>query len=132
MGGSRRLPCYSRQPPPVGAQAALADLGDEPALENVENFFFTFFHPQCGHSGIDWFRLSRSFSNVLPHFGQAYSKIGIAEGGYSLLFGSDVICLAFPDGDCARGAHVNLDRPGTRGAIKYQKIKNPAMRANGK
>ena len=97
--GSRRLPGHSLQLPPDGAQAALADLGDELALENVENFFFTFFHPQFGHSGGDCLRLKISFSKVFPHLWQAYSKIGIEEGGYSLLFGSCVISLVFPDGD---------------------------------
>jgi hypothetical protein len=74
-------------------------LDEEPALAKVEYFSLTFFHPHSGHAGGDCLRFRTSFSKFLPHFGQAYSKIGMEEGGYSLLSGSHVLRLAFPDGD---------------------------------
>jgi hypothetical protein len=61
-------------------------LAEELALAKVEYFSLTFFHPHWGHGGEDC-------------FGQAYSKIGIEEGGYSLPSGSHEFLLVFPDGD---------------------------------
>ena len=74
------------------------DPGDELALAKVENFFFAFFPPQCGHSGCGWFRLRTSFSKVLPHLGQEYSKIGMPNYGYSFVLESLVSPRLSPDG----------------------------------
>jgi len=48
---SSLLPAHSRQPPPEGAQVPAANLFAGPVVAKVENFWSTFFHPHCGHSG---------------------------------------------------------------------------------
>jgi hypothetical protein len=130
--GSHRLPQCRRQPPPEGAQAAPEALAEELALAKVENCCWTFLAPQCGQAGGSWFRPRTSFSKVLPHLEQVYSKMGIPIPVYSLALGSQALCWASPDRAPIRGAHVNLEIPGMRGAIKYQKMTNPAMRARGR
>jgi hypothetical protein len=108
------------------------DFAEEFVLAKVENCFVTFFAPQCGQAGGCWFRPRINFSNVFPHFEHVYSKIGILVPDYSLALGSQVACLSFPAGAPVLGAQVNLESPGTRGAIRYQKIRKPAMRAKGR
>lgn len=77
--GKRPAPAQSRQPPPAGAQAVREDVAEAVLEAKEENFCSTCFQPHLGHAGGSWLRLSTSFSKTSPHFGQAYSKIGMRD-----------------------------------------------------
>jgi hypothetical protein len=64
--------------PPAPPQAL--GLFTETAPSTLKTFF-TFFAPQAGHGGAAWSRVRKSDSNLLPHFSQTNSYIGICVSG---------------------------------------------------
>ncbi len=104
-----------RQPPPEGAHAPPPALTDAPEVAKVENCCSVFFEPHLGHTGAGWFLLSTSFSKVLLHFWQVYSKIGIEDVHPQFLLSG---ASSRPDRTGGRGDQVKRDTPGILGRIR--------------
>jgi hypothetical protein len=96
-------------------QAPPPALTDVPEVAKVENCCSVFLDPHLGQTGAGWFLLSTSFSKVILHFWQVYSKIGIGDVHLQFLLSG---VSSRPDRTGGRGDQVNRDAPGILGRIR--------------
>lgn len=102
-----------RHPLPV-AQAEAEGFEAAVAVANAENFCLTRLEPHAGHTRSSLSLPRISFSKTFPHFRQAYSKMGMKGGDYSL--GASLAFFSCPDGAGDRGAQLKRESPGMRGS----------------
>jgi len=96
----------------------LQEAGDEaPADEKEESCFFTSAEPHWGQELSSWDPDFCSFSNLLPHFSQTYSNIGMFRPPLNIQFAAYLIfwmevCQGVLEGGVEHGQVPDEDQPG--------------------